>query len=82
MKDIPCLDQSNEEESKISRQKSFLSQKSEKSNEKIDWQPKKGEMNSYLRKEHYVNLSPFPTEFKNEDDALLSYNDFGQWHKI
>jgi hypothetical protein len=47
-----------------------------------DWQPSKGGMNSYLRKENYVNISPFPTEFKTEDDALMSYNDYGQWHKI
>jgi hypothetical protein len=50
--------------------------------EKPDWQPRKGEMFSNLRKDYYVNLSPFPTEFSTEDDALLVYNDYGQWHKI
>ena len=35
-----------------------------------------------MRKEYYVNLAPFPKEFKTEDDAVLSYNDYGQWHKI
>lgn len=39
-------------------------------------------MFSHLRKDYYVNLSPFPIEFATEDDALLTYNDFGQWHKI
>jgi hypothetical protein len=30
-----------------------------------------------MRKEYYVNLSPFPKEFKTEDDAVLAYNDYG-----
>lgn len=43
----------------------------------MDWQPAKGQATSFMRKEHYVNLCPFPMEFKNEDDALLAYNDYG-----
>ena len=35
-----------------------------------------------FKEEHFVDLVPFPTEFRNEDEALLSYNDFGIWHKV
>jgi len=31
---------------------------------------------------YFVNLVPFPSEFQNEADALLSYNEYGLWHKI
>ncbi len=49
---------------------------------KREWQPQKGAAFSHMRKEYYVNLAPFPNEFKSEDDALMCYNDYGQWHKI
>ena len=35
-----------------------------------------------MRKEYYVNLAPFPKVFKTEDDARLSYYDYGQWYKV
>ncbi|CDW84932.1 UNKNOWN [Stylonychia lemnae] len=38
--------------------------------------------NTNMKKEGFVNLVAFPAEFANEDDALLSYNNYGQWHKI
>ena len=35
-----------------------------------------------FKEEHFVDLVPFPTEFKSEEEALMSYNDFGIWHKV
>ena len=35
-----------------------------------------------LNNERFVDIVPWPTEFKNEDEALESYNGFGMWHKV
>ena len=63
-------------------QKQDLREKLSKIASTIDWQPQKGANYSHLRKEYFVNLSAFPSEYKTEDDALLGFNDLGQWHKI
>lgn len=35
-----------------------------------------------MRKEGFVNLVAFPSEFDTEDNTLLTYNNYGQWNKI
>eukprot|EP00347_Sterkiella_histriomuscorum_P023960 403332789 len=37
---------------------------------------------STMKKEGFVNLVSFPSEFTTEDNALLAYNNYGQWHKV
>ena len=31
---------------------------------------------------NYVNLAPFPSEFKTPEEALTAYNEYGLWHKV
>ena len=47
-----------------------------------DYQPKKGQSFGHIRKEYFVNLSSFPRDFNNEDDALTVYNEYGAWNKV